>query len=235
MKRKTFLLVSIILFLLSTEFTYSQIGYDVERRRVVLGSFKSLKVFSGLEVKIIPSDLNKIYIYGDNKDNVIVSVKKEILKIKLSLETILNPGYTYVELYYKDELNTIDMKQGTTLSSKKIIRQEEMLIKVREGSKVDLNLVNNILNLRVASGGQLDLKGESNLIDIKVTTGGVYNGQNLISNTAKVNVIAGGRASLKVSKSINASVTAGGIINVYGNPKTQRANYRFGGRIHFFE
>ena len=38
--------------------TYSQKGYDVERKEISIKEFKSLKVYSGLEVRLIPSNKN---------------------------------------------------------------------------------------------------------------------------------------------------------------------------------
>ena len=78
-------------FLGIINYTYSQIGYNVDRKKILIKDFKSLKVYSGLEVKLIPSNKNIIYVYGDNIEKVVVNLKKETLKIKLSVGSIFNP------------------------------------------------------------------------------------------------------------------------------------------------
>ena len=83
----------IIFFLGIINYTYSQKGYDVDRKKISIKEFRSLKVYSGIEVKLIPSNKNMVYVYGDNIEKVVVNLKRETLKIKLSVESIFSPGY----------------------------------------------------------------------------------------------------------------------------------------------
>ena len=59
-----------------------------------MSPFYGVKVFSKLDIKLIPSEFNKAVIYGDHKDEVVLSVKNNIIKIKLSSKSFLDPGYT---------------------------------------------------------------------------------------------------------------------------------------------
>ncbi len=73
MRLKTFILLFSLFFLK----TYSQIRYEVERATISIKEFNSIKVYSGLEVKLIPSDKNVLYVYGDNIEKVIISIKRK--------------------------------------------------------------------------------------------------------------------------------------------------------------
>ena len=49
-----------------------------------MGPFFSLSVYSGLDIKLIKSDVNKAVVFGDHKDDLILTLKRNTLKIKLS-------------------------------------------------------------------------------------------------------------------------------------------------------
>ena len=85
------------LFFFFSTFFFNSFSQDLEQRNLAMGPFFSLSVYSGLDVKLIKSDVNKAVVFGDHKDDVILTLKRNTLKIKLSTKSILDPGYTYVE------------------------------------------------------------------------------------------------------------------------------------------
>ncbi|MGL6119201.1 MAG: GIN domain-containing protein, partial [Fusobacteriaceae bacterium] len=70
--------------------------------------------------------------------------------------------------------------------------------------------------------------------NVSVQSGGVYNSDEMTSDLAVINVFAGGNATVLVLKSLEANVKAGGVINVYGNPKELRQDILLGGVINQF-
>tara|TARA_B110000211_G_scaffold151511_1_gene172308 strand:+ start:691 stop:930 length:240 start_codon:yes stop_codon:yes gene_type:complete len=70
----------LLLFFFSSSFFFYSFSQDLEQRNLAMGPFFSLSVYSGLDVKLIKSDVNKAVVFGDHKDDVILIIKKEYLK-----------------------------------------------------------------------------------------------------------------------------------------------------------
>tara|TARA_B100001250_G_scaffold262167_1_gene225823 strand:- start:40 stop:732 length:693 start_codon:yes stop_codon:yes gene_type:complete len=227
MRLKAFILLFLLLFFKA----YSQIRYDLERATISIKEFNSLKVYSGLEVKLIPSEKNMVYVYGDNIEKVIISLKRKILKIKLPIESVFKTGYNYVEVFYNKNLEDISAYQGSKITNKKTIKTTQINIKAKEGSNISAKINVDNLKANVSSGGKLSLTGKTNEINLKVSAGGLINAEKLESNKAKVISIAGGSSSIRVRELANLNINAGGKIEVYGKPKLVISKYTLGGKV----
>ena len=222
-------------FLILPYFIYtqdeSQIDEATHQREVLVDDFINIKVYSGIEVKLIPSDENKLVISGEDNISVVTKIKRKTLKIRHSLEHILNPTFTYVELYHKAILDEISLYQGSDLSSDKTYNQTSISLKVQEGSTMSLVFQGEKISSLVSTGGQLFLSGEVTNHQTVVNSGGVCEAETLISEQTKASVTAGGLSYVNASKLIEAKVTAGGIIRIYGNPNKIVTKKTIGGQI----
>ena len=129
-KQTSFFLLFIFIFL-------NAFSQDIERRTLTMGPFYGVKVFSKLDIKLIPSEVNKAIIYGDHKDEVILSLKNKMIKIKLASKSVLNLGYTYIELYYSEPLDRIVAHQGVTLTTE-AIEQTSLKVEAKSGAIITL-------------------------------------------------------------------------------------------------
>ena len=209
----------------------SQIDETAQVREVLVDDFINIKVYSGIEVKLIPSDQNKLVISGEDNISVVTKIKRKTLKIRHSLEHILNPTFTYVELYHTAILNEISLYQGSDLSSDKTYSQTSISLKVQEGSTMSLVFQGEKISSLVSTGGQLFLSGEVTNHQTVVNSGGACEAETLISEQTKASVTAGGLSYVNASKLIEAKVTAGGIIRIYGNPNKIITKKTIGGQI----
>ncbi len=225
----------IFCFLISFFFINAQEGSHLneanQEREVFVDDFVNIKVYSGIEVKLIPSDENKLVISGENNVNVITKVKRRTLKIRHSLEHILNPTFTYVELYHAGILDEISLYQGSDLSSDKTYNQTSISLKVQEGSTMNLVFQGEKISSLVSTGGQLFLSGKVTNHQTVVNSGGACEAETLISEQTNASVTAGGLSYVNASKLIEAKVTAGGIIRIYGNPNKIVTKKTIGGQI----
>lgn len=180
--------------------------------------FLGVKVYSGIHVKLIPSDENKMVISGENIETVVFTLKKDVLKIKHSIDQLLNPSNTYIELYFTEELDAIHSYQGSTIESTAQINTTSIFIKAHEGSKQFLNIHAERIDSRVNSGASLNLSGKTTNHDMKSLGGGLFEGEKLITEQTKVKVTAGGVAYVNASNLLEAKVSAGGTVRVYGKP-----------------
>ena len=53
-------------------------------KEVSISPFLGVKVYSGIHVKLIPSETNKMVISGENIETVVFTLKKDILKLLMN-------------------------------------------------------------------------------------------------------------------------------------------------------
>ena len=200
-------------------------------RHLNVSEFINLKVYSGIEVKLIPSNENKLLISGEDRMDVVAKIKGQTLKIRHSLEHILNPTFTYVELFHTGLLDEINLYQGSSLNADSTYRQTSISLKVQEGATMNFKFEGEKLTSVVSTGGKLFLKGKVTNHRSYVSGGGACEGEIFETEQSKVNVTAGGISYVYATKLLEAKVTAGGIIRIYGSPKKIVTKKAIGGQI----
>ncbi|MEK9603723.1 MAG: head GIN domain-containing protein [Flavobacteriaceae bacterium] len=200
-------------------------------REVNLREFINLKVYSGIEVKLIPSQENKVIVSGADRMDVVAKIKGHTLKIRHSLEHLLNPTFTYVELYHSEDLDEISLYQGTHLKADSTYRQTSISLKVQEGSSMTFKFDGEKLSSVVNTGGKLFLSGKVTNHQSVVSSGGSCEAETFETEQTKVSVTAGGLAYVNATQLLEAKVTAGGIIRIYGNPRKMITKKTIGGQI----
>ena len=200
-------------------------------RQLNIREFINIKVYSGIEVKLIPGKENKLLISGEDRKDVIAKIKGQTLKIRHSLDHILNPTFTYVELYHTELLDEITLFQGATLKVDSTYRQTSVSLKVQEGSSMNFKFEGEKLTSMVSTGGKLFITGRATNHRSSVNSGGSCEAEVFETEQTKVNVTAGGLSYVKATKLLEAKVTAGGIIRIYGNPKKLVTKKAIGGQI----
>ena len=226
--------LSLLLFLITFTIVAQEADekeVDNQERIVFIDDFINIKIYSGIEVKLIPSDENKLVISGEDKMEVVPKIKRNTLKIRHSLEHILNPTFTYVELHHSSVLDEISLYQGSNLSSDDTYAQTSISLRVNEGSTMNLSFEGEKITSVVSTGSQLFLSGKVTNHQSVVNSGGACEAETLISEQTKVSVTAGGMSYVNAKELIEAKVTAGGIIRVYGNPKKMTTKKTIGGQI----
>ena len=126
-------------------------------RQLNVREFINLKVYSGIEVKLIPANENKLLISGEDRMDVVARIKGQTLKIRHSLEHILNPTFTYVELYHTGLLDEITLYQGSSIKVDSTYKQTSISLKVQEGATMNFKFEGEKLTSIVSTGGKLFL------------------------------------------------------------------------------
>ena len=211
--------VALALVLLITAVTFAQNSIEEN-----IPEFKEIKVFDLIEVELIKAEKNQVVVTGANIDEVKILADDGVLKIRMMTKTRFNGNDTNVKVYYTS-LEVIDANEGAKITSESTLRQESITIKGQEGGEVHVEIDTESAIFK------LTITGSSNKQNVTVNSGGGFNGKDLKSLQAEVHVTAGGFADINVSESIEAKVTAGGTITIYGNPEKVKKKKRLGGKI----
>ncbi len=196
-----------------------------------LSKFTELKVYDRIIVSLVKSTENKIVITGDDKDEVNISNKDGLLKIRMEFDNFLDGTEAKATLYYTENLSLIDVNENAKVISEETFKGSYAQIKGQEGGEIDLKINLEKLYVKSVSGSEITLSGNSTEQEIAVNTGGKVFNKDLQTKDTKVVVMAGGRADVTASNLVNAKVKAGGYIYIYGNPNTIEKDKLFGGKI----
>ncbi|CAD0003768.1 MULTISPECIES: head GIN domain-containing protein [Flavobacterium] len=213
----------IVVAILIVQLSFSQVTKE-------LGDFDSVKVFDKLHVKLVQSSENKIVIKGARESELEVVNKSGLLKLRMPFPKLLSGDDLDITLYYK-HIELIDVNEGALVSSGKVIKATSFKVSAQEGGKINVDLDVDKLNVSSVSGGEITLSGKASNQVAKLGAGGYLLASKLNTSQTTVSVSAGGKADVNASTLVDAKVSAGGSIYIYGKPKQINQKTVFGGKI----
>jgi hypothetical protein len=196
----------------------------------ILGDFNEVKVYDLIVVNLIKSDEAKVEITGDDIEDVEVINKSGVLKIRMKFEKTFNGKRTFVSVYYT-KLDVIDGNEGAFITANELIEQNSIELRSQEGARLVIGLDVKKVEIRAVSGGIIETRGKAVSQSITLNTGGIYEGKAFETKNTTVKIKAAGEADVNASKYVDARVTAGGDVVIYGNPQNIKEKTTFGGRI----
>ncbi|MFB9106982.1 head GIN domain-containing protein [Flavobacterium gyeonganense] len=195
-----------------------------------LGDFDTVKVYDKLHVKLVQSSENKLVIKGVREAELEAVNKNGILKIRMPFPKLLSGEDLEVTLYYK-HIELIDVNEGAIVTSSETIKATSFKVSAQEGGKINVDLEVEKLKVSSVSGGEITLAGKASNQVASLGAGGYLLASKLETSQTTVSVSAGGKADVNASTLVDAKVSAGGSIYIYGKPKQINQKTVFGGKI----
>lgn len=152
------------------------------------------------------------------------------LRVRMKPTKLLQGDDVKILIYYTD-ISDIQASQGAKIWSTDIVNASKLGLTSNEGSNIDLNINAKVVEGKINTGGLLKLSGNTDSQSIVVNTGGKYEGQALQTQITSITTNAGGKASVNAVESVDATTRAGGIIDIYGKPKSKNDKKIAGGKI----
>ncbi|MDT0553626.1 head GIN domain-containing protein [Urechidicola vernalis] len=209
----------------------STIGFSQDVLTKEIGSFKELKVFSGLTVQLEKSDTPRIEISGKKRDEVVVKNINGRLKLSMRFPETFNAYEADIKLYYSDNLLLVDANEGAIIASDNDIEQKSIELRVQEGAVINMPLKVSYLIGKAVSGGQLNVSGELESQDLELTTGGIFDGYDLEANQTYITSSSGAVGKIFVNEMLDVKVSLGGSVYYKGNPTDVISKKIIGGTI----
>src|SRR5690606_12246493 len=105
-----------------------------------LEKFTEIKVVDRIEATLIKSEVNKAVITGDDRDEVSISSKGGLLKIRMKLDNHMDGGSIGVKVYYTEDLTLIDSNENAKIGSDETLTGKGMKIAAQEAGKISLKV-----------------------------------------------------------------------------------------------
>ena len=206
---------------------------DNQSRTLTTSPFLGVKVYSGLEVNLIASEVNKAVVCGSQSDDVILGMKNELLQLKIALGSLSDSLPTRVDLYHSKLLNEITATQQAKITSQVPLVQTSLNLKSSTAAVIDFEIYADRLDAVATNGGRIELEGTVSSFNLNVNTGGSCEAEQLQTSQVQTKLIGGGYAYVTVSDLINAEVIAGSVLRVYGDPVKKVYQKKLGGKLYF--
>lgn len=221
------LMVAIAVMVVSFSTAQDEVVYPVEE-------FSELKVFDGISVKLIASDESKVVVKGADAGSVTIRKVHNKLKIRMNIEKIFSGYETFAEVYYNTPLSVLDVNENALITSDETIEQIDLELRAQEAGEIELKVDLKRLRVKSVTGATIAVEGSAKNQVVDVNTGGGYEAGNLRTEQTEVEVNAGGYADIRASEYVDATVRAGGNINIYGKPRVIDRTKFLGGTIKEF-
>ena len=206
---------------------------DYEKRTLTTSPFSGVKVYSGIRLKLIYSDVNKAVVKGPQSDDVSLSMQNNTLQVKIPLGSIPDSIPTQIDLYHSRLLNEITASQGAEVTALEPIHHTSLNLTARTGGVMNFVIYTDRLDVTANTGGRLELSGAVSNFNLKVSTGGSCEAEQLHTDQAKAKLMGGGYAYVLVSELIEAKIIGGSVLRVYGSPKKNKYEKKFWGKIYY--
>lgn len=197
-----------------------------------LNDFDILKVYNGIDIELVKSEKQELFISGEKSDKVKIKEKNGVLKIKLSFPETIADGKVKVILYFNKPISIIDANEGVSITSKEEINQNHIEIKAQEGAFINLDVHTKHLTVKASSGGIIKLLGNTKNQTAKLDLGATYHGFDLkVENMSTIHAGSGAKAEVDTGETLKAKVSFGGTILYKGQPEFIEEKKVIGGTI----
>lgn len=221
----------LLTILMAMSLTASTVSAQDKESRT-LGSFNHISVGESIELVIEQGDENMAYIEarGIDAEKVLTEISGSKLRIHLD-KGWYQSSDVFVRLVYKENLRGIKSSSSSDLTSKTIIKSDELLLKVSSSGSAELNVDVEDLTIDVSSSGKLYVDGRAKSLDIEVSSSGRVQGYGLTCGSARVDMSSSGRAEITVLNTLRGEASSSGRFTYKGDPEKVLVDTSSSGRI----
>lgn len=221
-----------LLFFINFLFLSSSIAAQGSARQ--LDNFTELRANENVTVELVSGKANTAMVKvstGDESD-VLTKVENGILRIKWKKNIDSNNRTATIQLSY-NQLNALVANAGARISSKELIKTNELSLDASSGSKIKLEIECNSLESESTSGASISVTGNANSQKVEVNSGASYKAHDLITETTIIEVSSGASAKVHATKNLTAEASTGASIKYAGNPSNKEIeeNFYSGGSV----
>ncbi len=196
-------------------------------------NFQNLENLGSFDVEIQPGNNYALKIVGD--DNLIPYVMTEVkdgsLQIYYKKNTNIANDHVHVVVTCPF-LNSIETAGSGDIRSTGIIANNKMIEISSLGSgDMDMTFDAPALKFKGAGSGNFKASGQTRDVDCVLAGSGSFDGKDLKSENAKINITGSGSVKIFASVTLSANITGSGEILYWGNPSLKEVKVAGSGKV----
>ena len=235
--KKTLLLLSLFVALVSTSFAQRTVNDDNAEKRTV-GSFHGIEVATGIELTLTKGTAEEVAVSASEiefRDKIVTEVRSGILRIHYETKTgAINKKNQSKRLRAYVSYKALDLLHVTTGAEANIdgvLEATTFELKANTGGLVKAEMNIGTLTVDQNTGSKITLSGKVDVLDAKGDTGSKFNGEDLTTNTCMIKMSTGAGIYISVEKELNVKADTGGYIKYKGNAGIREIKTNTGGYV----
>lgn len=202
-----------------------------------IDDYAHLSISKGIDATLVKSNSMelKVKTFGIDEDDVIIENDHNELNIRVATRGLWNElednhWWVRVEIPFQ-ELKTIEVNMGSKISSRDIIKVDDLEIDVGTGAEAELNIEVTEVLIGVTMGSEVDIEGKADFLDVKATMGSEVDLSELITRSTRAKSTMGSELRVNATEKFDGQASMGGSIRVGGNPDKFYESTNMGGDI----
>lgn len=197
-----------------------------------IDDFEDLRVSGAIDLHLIKGSrpMVKVVTEGFSPRKIMTEVSGRTLRIARSGNQFGRDMDVDVYVTYS-ELTRIDCHGASNVSSKDIVRADEVEINVSSAGYVEIPVRADRVFVQVKTAGQVILSGDTGNLDFFADTSGSLDAYQLSADVVNATVQTAASARVSVRDEIKANVSTAGSLRYRGNPRRSNTNATTGGSV----
>ncbi len=196
-----------------------------------INDFNRIEIYGDVYVEMAKADSQtaRVEATGISKDDLDISVEKQILRIKLK-PRIYNDIDVKVYIAYK-AISEVKAAGGSLLVFTDTVRCEKLIVDALTSATVRLQVDINNLKLKAGQGATISAKGKVEALEVAAGSKGLVSGYELLATNVFASCSFGGTLKLYPINYLEAKANAGGAIYYINKPKLVKISENLGGKV----
>jgi len=235
--KKTLLLLSLFVGLVSTSFAQRTVNDDNAEKRTV-GSFHGIEVATGIELTLTKGPTEEVAVSASEieyRDKIVTEVRNGILRIHYETKSgAINKKNQSKRLRAYVSYKALDLLHVTTGAEANVdgvLEAATFELKANTGGQVKAEVNIGTLSVDQNTGSKITLSGKVDKLEAEGDTGSKFMGENLATNTCFVKMSTGAGIHISVEKELNVKADTGGYVKYKGNAGIREIKTNTGGSV----
>jgi hypothetical protein len=235
--KKTFLMFSLFLGIITISFSQKVINDDNAQKRVV-GSFHGIDVATGIELTLTKGASEEVAVSASEtqfRDKIVTEVVNGILKIHYETKSgAINKKNENKRLRAYVSYKSIDLLHVTTGAEVRVdgvLEATSLDLKANTGGLLKAEVNIGTLSVDQNTGSKITLSGKVDKLEAEGDTGSKFMGEDLVTNTCFIKMSTGAGIHISVDKEMSVKADTGGYIKYKGNGGIREVKTNTGGYV----
>jgi hypothetical protein len=235
--KKTFLMFSLFLGIITVSFSQKVINDDNAQKRVV-GSFHGIDVATGIELTLTKGASEEVAVSASEtqfRDKIVTEVVNGILKIHYETKSgAINKKNENKRLRAYVSYKSIDLLHVTTGAEVRVdgvLEATSLDLKANTGGLLKAEVNIGTLSVDQNTGSKITLSGKVDKLEAEGDTGSKFMGEDLVTNTCFIKMSTGAGIHISVDKEMSVKADTGGYIKYKGNGGIREVKTNTGGYV----
>lgn len=195
--------------------------------------YGSIEVSGPMEVYLVKGTEGNIGITTQEKiqSKIVVESDGETLRISLKKDVFLRNSVNIKIQVPFEEISKISLNGSGKIEGKNKVSGNALDLAVNGSGDIELSIDVKSIRAAVDGSGEIELEGNATDAEVNITGSGEFNGEELVSDHARIHIMGSGEVSIYAKKKLQGAVEGSGTVKYGGNPSSNNVRVIGSGKV----